>query len=53
MIGTRFKYPNSNKWFKLVKIKGFVYYFECGHWCTDNVFVDLIPEKPIQLKLNL
>ena len=54
-----FKYPNDNKIFELKKIKGFIYYFKCGHWCTDTVFNDLIDietglaewQKPKQLKL--
>lgn len=42
MIGKKYKYYNSDKIFTLIKTNGFIYYFECGHWCTDNVFIDLI-----------
>ena len=42
---SKYKYPNSNKLFTLVEIKGFIYKFKCGHWCTDNVFLDLIDIK--------
>ncbi len=56
----KYKYPNSDKVFILKKIKGFIYHFACGHWCTDNVFEDLIDIetgianwKNKQLKLNL
>jgi len=42
-IGELYKYPNSSKnKFKLIKVEGYKYLFECGHWCTDNVFIDLI-----------
>ena len=52
MIGKLYKYYNSNKVFKLKQIRGFIYEFECGHCCTDNVFKDLIQiNESIQLKL--
>jgi len=61
MIGKKYKYYNSDKIFTLIKTNGFIYYFECGHWCTDNVFIDLYNIKmkkynyelinPNQLKL--
>ena len=41
-IGEYYKYPNSNKRFKLVEVIGYKYLFACGHWCTDSVFEDLI-----------
>ncbi len=43
MVGETYKYPNSSKRFKLASIsdRG-IYYFECGHWCTQYVFDDLI-----------
>lgn len=44
-IGEYYKYPNYNKLYKLVSVRGFIYYFECGHWCTDSVFEDLIRVK--------
>ena len=44
MIGNYYQYPNCKKKFKLTGINEMknVYYFECGHRCTDNVFHDLI-----------
>lgn len=55
-----YKYPHSKKKFKLIKVDGYKYYFECGHWCTDSVFEDLIDCKTgianylnTQLKLEL
>jgi len=46
-IGAYYRYPeadvNSNNIYKLTdyfKKRG-IFLFECGHWCTDNVFVDL------------
>lgn len=51
-IGNVYKYPNSKRKFKLTNTNGFVFHFECGHWCTDNVFMDLICITPAkQLKL--
>jgi hypothetical protein len=41
-IGRVYKYPLSHKKFKLIEASGFIFLFECGHWCTDNVFMDLI-----------
>jgi hypothetical protein len=41
-IGAKYKYPNCNKVFVLKEVREFVFIFECGHWCTDNVFEDLI-----------
>lgn len=39
----KYKYPNSDKIFVLDHIgKNGNAYFKCGHWCTDNVFEDLI-----------
>lgn len=39
----KYKYPKSDKIFVLKNVapNGNVY-FQCGHWCTNNVFVDLI-----------
>ena len=42
MIGQTYRYPNSRQIFKLIEIDGYKYKFECGHWCTDCVFADLI-----------
>lgn len=41
-IGDYYKYPGSEDQFKLIAKRNFVFLFECGHWCTDSVFVDLI-----------
>lgn len=41
MIGASYQYPNDNKIFVLKEITGFIYRFDCGHWCTDCVFKDL------------
>jgi hypothetical protein len=54
-----YKYPNDDEIFELKKIKGYIYKFKCGHWCTDTVFNELIDietglaewQKPKQLKL--
>lgn len=51
MIGMEFTYPKRRKRFKLKEISETgIYFFECGHWCTDNVFKDLKMVKP-QLQL--
>ena len=62
-IGGKYMYPNSKDVFVLKKVCGFIFHFECGKWCTDSVFVDLIDLSinkqifeilpPKQLKLNL
>ena len=44
-IGEKYKYPNSRKIFILKYVTNNMFYFECGHWCTDNVFLDLIRLK--------
>lgn len=46
-IGEYYRYPRLRKRFKLIRVSdnGFVFYFECGHWCTDSVFIDLIRVK--------
>jgi hypothetical protein len=44
-IGQEYRYPLGRRKFKLKETNGFVFLFECGHWCTDNVFVDLINVK--------
>lgn len=44
-IGEYYRYPNRKKKFKLVRTNTYNYYFECGHWCTDSVFMDLIRVK--------
>ena len=58
-IMKKYKYPNSEQVFILKKIVNNIYHFNCGHWCTDSVFEDLIDlktgmaqwQKPKQLKL--
>lgn len=59
-IGQKYKYPRSKKVFELIHVKGFIFKFKCGHWCTDNVFIDLIncktgiqvcKDKQLKLKL--
>ena len=44
-IGEYYRYPNSNKHFKLIGVDGWLFFFECGHRCTDTVFEDLIRVK--------
>lgn len=41
-IGEYYTYPNNNDKLKLIEKRNFIFIFECGHWCTDNVFIDLI-----------
>jgi hypothetical protein len=41
-IGEYYRYPNSQKEYKLLKVERFVYVFDCGHRISDNVFNDLI-----------
>ncbi len=41
-IGNRYRYPELDQIFVVKSFNGFSYKFECGHWCTDNVFFDLI-----------
>jgi len=39
----KYKYPNNETVFELDLIgSNGNAYFKCGHWCTDNVFEDLI-----------
>ena len=40
-IGEYYHYWNCKNQFKLVSVRGFIFEFERGHWCTDSVFVDL------------
>lgn len=43
IIGDMYRYPNDDKLFKLKEIDDSLNYrFECGHWCSDSVFLDLI-----------
>lgn len=42
MIGKKYKYNKKDKKiFVLKNIKGIIYEFDCGRWCTDTVFNDL------------
>ena len=43
----------TNRLFKLIKVVGYKYYFECGHWCTDSVFMDFKLINNNQLILDL
>lgn len=59
-IGEYYRYPNSKKKFKLIEVDDWKFKFECGHWCSDTVFEDLIRVKTgkqvindNQLELNL
>lgn len=43
IIGALYRYYNSRKTFKLEWINRHrVFFFECGHWCMESVFNDLI-----------
>jgi hypothetical protein len=44
-IGEYYRYPKCKTLFKLIEVRHWTYHFECGHWCTDTVFVDLIRVK--------
>lgn len=41
-IGEYYKYPFGRWKYKLVRVDGHIFHFECGHWCTDTVFQDLV-----------
>ncbi len=41
-LGEFYKYSKHGKKFKLIEKCSFIFKFECGHWCTGNVFTDLI-----------
>lgn len=42
----KYKYPGSDQIYTLKEKRKNTYHFECGHWCTDSVFDDLIEIKP-------
>jgi len=44
-IGDNYRYPNNSTKYKLIRVEGFKYFFDNGHWCTDCVFADLIHIK--------
>jgi hypothetical protein len=41
-IGKKYKHYSSDKIFILKQVKKFIFEFECGYCCTDNVFIDLL-----------
>ncbi|WP_027380805.1 hypothetical protein [Chryseobacterium daeguense] len=43
-IGEKYQYPNDpcEIKYKLLGRRNYVFVFDGGHWCTDNVFLDLI-----------
>jgi len=41
----KYRYPKGSETYELIGIRGCVYLFKCGHWCTDSVFEDLIDTK--------
>ena len=51
LIGTIWKYRNSKNLYEIKDIGKFKVLFTCGHWCTDNIFKDLICVKGKQLNL--
>ena len=53
MKGKWYKYPNVARKFHLIEIRGFIYEFECGHWCTDSVFEDLQETNPPTIQTQL
>lgn len=44
-INEDYKYPKSNRVFKLKKVTKDKFKFYCGHWCFESVFLDLIRVK--------
>lgn len=44
-IGEYYQYRPDGQKFKLKSFNGFKFTFECGHWCTDSVFADLLRVK--------
>lgn len=45
IIGGKYKYRKSDTIFILKEVVVYRFIFECGHWCTDNIFVELIDIK--------
>lgn len=41
-IGEYYKHIGQDQQFKLTETNGVIFRFECGHWCTDNVFEDMV-----------
>lgn len=52
MIGGLYRYMDDSTLFKLKEVRGYIYLFECGHRCTDLVFMDMVPAK-VQLQMDL
>jgi len=44
-IGEWYRYPKDSKKYKIIEYNGVVFKFECGHWCTDSVFIDMVRVK--------
>ena len=44
-IGGKYRYVNDKQTFTLGAVRGCIFYFLCGHWCTDTIFPDLIRVK--------
>lgn len=40
--GELYRYPGHEKVFVVESVGRFSVRFECGHWCTDTVFRDLV-----------
>ena len=40
-IGRTYISPDNSR-FVLENVRGFIFEFKGGHWCTDNVFADYI-----------
>lgn len=38
-IGRTYISPHGTR-FILQNVRGFIFEFKCGHWCTDSVFQD-------------
>ena len=51
-IGRTYRYPSGLE-FRVSEVRRFVVVFECGHWCTDNVFRDLVLVIPAGTQLSL
>lgn len=52
-IGAWYGNKRSRVWFQLKEVTGFIFHFECGHWCTDCVFVDLYEKSSGKLVSEL
>jgi len=52
-IGEYYQYPCNQQKFKLSKVINSIFHFECGHWCTDNVFIELLQVEKTTTQLKL